>query len=161
MKIDRKIIRKLHINVPGMLLVLVVLGGFLWLNQKPDFSEYHSYAVVGMYFKDYNGGKVPLTEEQFQRITEVYKNDETLYYEWFEPFWDGYEIHLYKTTDMSGQFDIMYTGGLEDKYLMIGKLQKNGHWSWKGWGYYPTKEHNAFRQTEAIIEEAINEAEGK
>lgn len=158
MKIDRKIIRKLHINVPGMLLVLVVLGGFLWLNQKPDFSEYHSYIAY-----DGSGRSVSLTDEQFERITKVYENDETMYYEWFDTFSSesGYTIHLYKTTDMSGEYDIMLTGGVCERHLLeIGREINNGNgvYSWKAWEY---KKQTTAREVIAIIDEAIYEAIGE
>lgn len=113
---------------------------------------YHSYAVVT------ENGDIPLTDEQFQRIVDVYKNDETLYYEWFEALGGGYKIKLYKTKDMSGEYASMYTGGIsDDKFLEINK-KINDEWHKKSWGYY---KQDTARQVDAIIEEAIDQYESE
>ena len=144
MKISKKIVTSLCIIVS---ILAIALFCILWFNQKPNFSKYHSYAVVT------DNGVVPLTDEQFQRIVDVYKNDETLYYEWFEAFFGGYDIHLYKTTDMSGEYDYMTTGNIEDRFLKI-----RGKTWYKSWGY---DKQDTARQINAIIEEAINQSESE
>lgn len=167
MKIGREVIRKLSINFFKTLLilgVLVVLGGFLLLlcyNPKPNFSKYHSYVV-----ERFDGDRVPLSGEQFQRIIEAYGDDIDYMPDWaFEhrtPL-EGYRIELYKTTDMSGECDIMYTGIIildpSDEYaLSIGRKKSNGDYSWKSWEY---EKQTTSRKVIAIVEEAINEAIGE
>lgn len=146
MKIIKKAVVTLCIIVP---ILAVVLYCICWLNQKPIFSKYHSYAVIT------DNGDIPLTDEQFQRIVDVYKNDKTLYYEWFESFHAGYSIRLYKTKDMSGEYDYMTTGNIEDRFLNIGGKT----WDWdKAWGY---DKQDTARQVDAIIEEAIDQYESE
>ena len=148
MKISKKTVIALCIIVPILALVL-------WLNQKPNFSKYHSYAVE-IYDKDLGAYKeMPLTDEQFQRIVDVYKNDETLYYEWFEAFFVGYDIHLYKSKDMSGEYDYMTIGSIEDRFLCISGEIRGKTWD-KAWGY---DKQDTARQVYAIIEEAIEQYE--
>ncbi|MDE7293619.1 MAG: hypothetical protein K2N72_04260 [Oscillospiraceae bacterium] len=161
MKINREMIRKLRIIVPKTLLILVVLGGFLWFNQKPNFSKYHSYVV-----ETFDGDKIQLTDEQFQRIIEAYGDDIKYMPDWaFEHGTprEGRRIELYKTTDMSGECDIMYTGVIffedrDDRALVIGRKKFNGDYSWKAWYY---EKQTTIRKVLAVVDEAINEAEGE
>ncbi|MCM1329466.1 MAG: hypothetical protein NC253_08515 [Ruminococcus sp.] len=109
MKISKKAIVTLCIIVP-------ILAIVLWYYQKPNFSKYHSYAVV---FHDEDLETyidIPLTDEQFQKIAQGYINEKTLHQDTiFERVWmAGYKIKLYKTKDMSGEYDVMWTGGLGD-----------------------------------------------
>ncbi|MBP1548509.1 MAG: hypothetical protein J6A05_00765, partial [Oscillospiraceae bacterium] len=97
MKTSRKIRVSFCIIVPILILVVACI---LYFNQKPNFSAYHSYSVNG----------IPITDEDFQRIVEVYENDKTLSNEWIEAFFAGYSIRLYRTDDMSGVYDYMTTG---------------------------------------------------
>ena len=109
MKTSRKII--VSFCIIAFILIFVV-GCILYFNQKPNFSVYHSYSVNG----------IPITDEDFQRIVEVYENDKTLSYDWFGDLSAGYHLRLYKTDDMSGKYDNMYTGDIIDTYLeMDGK----------------------------------------
>lgn len=74
MKISQKTVVALCIIVPILTLVLIS-----WFNQKPNFSRYHSYAVLN-YDKDLlEFYEIPLTGEQFQQIVDIYSNDETLF----------------------------------------------------------------------------------
>ncbi len=158
MKINREMIRNICTNVFKTLLILgalVVLAGFLWVNQKPNFSKYHSYAIAG------DGGNVPLTDEQFQRIVEAYENDEMHYMIFSDRVCAGYEIYLYKTKDMSGQYDVLRTGDLQTNFIMIYRKTINGDISCKSFEYENSGEENTFRQVQAVIREAINEAKGK
>lgn len=106
MKISKKAVAALCIIVPILSLVLLCV---LWFNQKPNFSKYHSYAVVT------DNGDIPLTDEQFQPVVQAYKNDKTLQIASVERFLGntyktGYQIKLYKTENMTGNYDTMYTG---------------------------------------------------
>lgn len=106
MKISRKAVVALCIIVPILTLVLLCV---LWFNQKPNFSRYHSYAVIT------DNGDIPLTDERFQQVVQSYKNDETLQIASVERllgkvYKTGYQIKLYKSDDMTGFYDTMYTG---------------------------------------------------
>lgn len=102
MKISKKIVAALCIIVP----VLALITGFiLYTNQKPNFSKYHSYAVVT------DNGDIPLTDEQFQQIVQSYMSDNTLEYRWLSPIGpSGHKLILFKSNDMSGNYITMYTG---------------------------------------------------
>lgn len=149
MKISKKIVTTLCIIVP----ILALITGFiLYTNQKPNFSKYHSYAVVT------GNGDIPLTDEKFQRIVDVYKNDKTLYYDWFDEARSyGYEIKLYKSTDMSGEYYSMTTGGTDGLFLRIRRKTNNGYWK-KAWEYF---EKDTMIHVCSIIEEAIEQYESE
>lgn len=102
--------------------------------------------------------EIPITDEQFQRIVDVYENDETLYYELFEAFRDGFTIRLYKTKDMSGKYDIMWTGGRESYVLKIDRQNNNGTWSEKAWRY---KNKDTMNQVTEFIFELIDQSESE
>lgn len=143
MKISKKTVAALCIIVS----ILALITGFiLYTNQKPNFSKYHSYAVVT------NNGDIPLTGEQFQRIVDVYENDDTLQYDWYDSCFAGCEIKLYKTKDISGEYDYMTTGDIMDFYLVINDK------AWKAWTY---NKQDTARQVNAIIEEAIEQYESE
>ncbi|MCM1023416.1 MAG: hypothetical protein NC395_05080 [Prevotella sp.] len=118
MKISKKAIVTLCIIVPILALVLFCI---LWFNQKPDFSKYNSYAVVT------DNGDIPLTDGQFRQVVQAYKNDGTLQIRGVlermleESNKAGYKIKLYKTADMAGNYDTMYTGnsGIGDGSLTM------------------------------------------
>lgn len=100
MKISKKTAAALCIIVPIFALALV-----LRFNQKPNFSKYHSYAVVT------DNGNIPLTDEQFQQIVQSYMSDDTLEYRWLSPLGpSGHKLILFKSNDMSGNYVTMYTG---------------------------------------------------
>lgn len=100
MKISKKTAAALCIIVPIFALALV-----LRFNQKPNFSKYHSYAVVT------DNGNIPLTDEQFQQIVQSYMSDDTLEYRWLSPLGPGgHKLILFKSNDMSGNYVTMYTG---------------------------------------------------
>ena len=106
MKVSKKTAAALCIIVP--ILALVLFCAF-WLNQKPNFSKYHSYAV------ETESDCIPLTDEQFDQVVQLYKNDETLQIASAERLFGnvyktGYQIRLYRSDDMTGFYDIMYTG---------------------------------------------------
>ncbi len=111
MKISKKLAGDLCIIVS---IILIVLGIVLWFNQKPNFSKYHSYAVVT------DNGNIPLTDEQFQQIAQSYICEDTWEYRW-EVHENGYQLFLYKSDDMSGDYVTMYTGvPYPMSYLCIG-----------------------------------------
>ena len=143
MKISRKKVVALCIIIPVIALVILLVLYF----DKPHFSKYKSYSVIT------KNGDIPLTDEQFQRIIQVYEND-TLHYGWFDSFSGGGKIKLYKSGDMSGEYDLMVTGTIMDFYLMIGtpRNDDSGIYNWKA--YYYDKQDTA-RQVFAIIDEAI------
>jgi|GEM_PF-2097775 len=100
MKISKKTAAALCIIVPIFALALV-----LRFNQKPNFSKYHSYAVVT------DNGNIPLTDEQFQQIVQSYMSDDTLEYRWLSPLGpSGHKLILFNSNDMSGNYVTMYTG---------------------------------------------------
>lgn len=134
MKTSRKMRVAFCIIVP---ILILVVGCILYFNQKPNFSAYHSYSVNG----------IPITDEDFQRIAEVYENDKTLSYDCFGELYAGYNLILYKTDDMSGKYDTMYTGDIIDTSLVM-----DGKW----WTYY---NQDTARQVNAIIEEIIEKSE--
>lgn len=102
MKVSKKTVIALCIIVP---ILILVLSCVLWLNQKPNFSKYHSYAV------ETESGIVPLTDEQFQQIVQSYMSDNTLEYRWLSPLGpSGHKLILFKSNDMSGNYITMYTG---------------------------------------------------
>ena len=109
MKISKKTVITLCIIVPILALVL-------WLNQKPNFSKYHSYAV------ETESGYIPLTDEQFQQIAQSYISDDTLEYCWSSKLGPGgHKLILFKSYDMSGNCVNMYTGVSDPMpYLYIG-----------------------------------------
>ncbi len=103
MKISKKTVIALSIIVPILALVLFFV---LWFNQKPNFSKYHSYAVIT------DNGIVSLNDEQFQQISQGYANEETIEYNWLKSggYGSGHKLILYKSYDMSGNCVTMYTG---------------------------------------------------
>lgn len=106
MKISKKTLTALCIIVS---ILVLILFSVLWFNQKPNFSRYHSYAVIT------DNGDIPLTDERFQQVVQSYKNDETLQIASVERllgkvYKTGYQIKLYKSDDMTGFYDTMYTG---------------------------------------------------
>ena len=109
MKISKKTVITLCIIVPILALVL-------WLNQKPNFSKYHSYAV------ETESGYIPLTDEQFQQISQSYISEDTLEYCWSSKIGPaGHKLILFKSYDMSGNCVTMYTGVSDPMpYLYIG-----------------------------------------
>ncbi len=110
MKISKKAITALCIIVS---ILAIALFCILWFNQKPNFSKYHSYAVVT------DNGIVPLTDEQFQQITQSYISED-LQHCWLAHE-SGYRLILYKSNDMSGNCVNMYTGVTYPvSYLCIG-----------------------------------------
>lgn len=102
MKISKKAVKALCIIVS---ILAIALFCVLWFNQKPNFSKYHSYAVVT------DNGNIPLTDEQFQQIVQSYMSDDTLEYRWLSPLGpSGHKLILFKSNDMSGNYVTMYTG---------------------------------------------------
>lgn len=134
MKTSRKI--RVSFCIIAFILIFVV-GCILYFNQKPNFSAYHSYSVDG----------IPITDEDFQRIVDVYENDKTLSYWWYDALPTGYDLRLYRTEDMSGECDYMCTGDIIDMWLVMDG---------KGWTY---DNQNTARQVNAIIEEIIEKSE--
>lgn len=118
MKINKKTVVTFCIIIP---ILAIALFCILWFNQKPNFSKYHSYALV-TYDKDsLEFGEIPLTDEQFQQIVDIYTNDETLCYEYWNAkhyLHDGASIKLYKTNDLSGRCVYMQTGYNDGKHEM-------------------------------------------
>ena len=90
MKISKKTVIALSIIVPILALVLFFV---LWFNQKPNFSKYHSYAVIT------DNGIVSLNDEQFQQISQGYANEETIEYNWLKSggYGSGHKLILYKS----------------------------------------------------------------
>lgn len=113
--------------------------------QKPHFSRYKSYTVVT------DNGEIPLTDEQFQQIVQIYKNDEELHH---EPFADsyivGYKLHLYYSDDMSGKYVGMCPGRIGDRSEMYLHLDGKD---------YSYNKSDTVRQVNAIISEAISQYE--
>lgn len=102
MKISKKTVVAFCIIVP---IFALILFSVLWFNQKPNFSKYHSYAVVT------DNDNIPLTDEQFQQIVQSYMSDDTLEYRWLSPLGpSGHKLILFKSNDMSGNYVTMYTG---------------------------------------------------
>ena len=153
MKIRKKTVVTFCIIIPILAIVLYV---FFLFTQKPDFSKYHSYEVITLH------DDIPLTDEQFQRIVNVYENDETLHFVTSAPS-AGYLIKLYETDDMSGEYDIMSTGGDRGDgslYLIIDR-GKNNNPQYKLWEY---KNPDTMKHVKAIIkeaEEAIDQSESE
>ncbi|MBD5140694.1 MAG: hypothetical protein HDT25_04680 [Ruminococcus sp.] len=148
MKICKKTLIALCIILP----ILVFAAGFiLYVNQQPNFSKYHSYSVVT------DNGGITLTDEQFKQIVDIYKNDKTSYRAWgFDNhYMSGYDIKLYETDDMSGDFVYMITGS-------NGKGgNENGMALWIGHDCFPFENPNTANMVNDIIEEAINCSERK
>lgn len=148
MKISKKAIVTLCIIVS---ILAIVLFCVLWFNQKPNFSKYHSYAVVT------ENGDIPLTDGQFQKIAELYKNDETMYIATLfeDAHMEGYKLKLYKTADMSGNYLTVYTGSSAPitgiTHLKMGN---------KAFGYDEGRD-NIARQIETIIAGAIEQYESE
>lgn len=144
MKISKKAVVELCIIVP---IAALIIGFILYAAQQPNFSKYHSYTVVT------DNGDIPLTEEQFQRIVNVYENDE-LQYNWlsydFTP--RGWEIHLYETDDLRGDYVVMRTGNKGDeREFCIGVGDK----------VYSYKRGNNSNSVNEIIFEAIEQYESE
>ena len=154
MKVSRKKTAALCIIIPMIALVILFLVWYLFFG-KPDFSKYKSYSVV----YDYRQKELQLTDEQFQRIIQVYEND-TLHYGLYDSFTGSYEMRLYKSNDMSGEYDLMETGSIVDFCLLIGthKNDDSGVRDWKAYYYY---KQDTTSQVCAIIREAIEEAESE
>lgn len=160
MKISKKTVVTLCIIITIITILSYVLIVVLWINQKPNFSKYHSYVVVLGYDKDLGNRYVQLTDKQFQQIVDVYKNDKTLNYE-FEGFSGGermYDIRLYKTSDMTGKFDIMVTCDDNSNFL---KIERINEFLLCIFGSYWYIEQDTARQVNAIIEEAIEQSESE
>ena len=134
MKKHKKLKVTIYIIVPILILVVACI---LYFNQKPNFSVYHSYSVDG----------IPITDEDFQRIVDVYENDKTLSYWWYDALPTGYDLRLYRMEDMSGECDYMCTGDIIDMYLVMDG---------KSWAY---DNQDTARQVNAIIEEIIEKSE--
>lgn len=159
MKISKKTVVTLCIIITIITILSYVLIIVLWINQKPNFSKYHSYVVVLGYDKDLGNRYVQLTDKQFQQIVDVYKNDKTLHYE-FEGS-SGvhrYNIRLYKTADMTGKFDIMVTCDDNSNFL---KIERINEFLLCIFGKYWYIEQDTARQVNAIIEEAIEQYESE
>ena len=115
MKISKGLILDLCKIAAILILILCIV---LWYNQKPNFSKYHSYAVA-IYDKDLGDYKqIPLTDEQFQQIANGYVNEETLRVRGLldDAQRNGFMLYLYKSDDMSGQPDAMWTDALAGTY---------------------------------------------
>ena len=138
MKISKKTVIALCIIVPILALVL-------WLNQKPNFSKYHSYAV------ETESGYIPLTDEQFQQIAQSYISDDTLEYCWSSKLGPGgHKLILFKSYDMSGNCVNMYTGVTYPvSYLYLGNRS------------FKFDSSKPIDVAEQIIEEAINQSESE
>lgn len=144
MKISKKTVVALCIIVSILALVAWFI---LYVSQQPNFSKYHSYAVVT------ENGDIALTDEQFQRVIDVYKNDK-LTYNWLsvDAFPLGWEIHLYETNDLSGDYVIMRTGNKgssEEFCISVGDK------------YYFYEKGNNQNLVSEIIREAINQPESE
>lgn len=113
MKISKKAVKALCIIVS---ILILIFGVYLWDNQKPNFSKYHSYAV------ETESGYIPLTDEQFQQISQSYISEDTLEYCWSSKIGPaGHKLILFKSYDMSGNCVTMYTGVSDPMpYLYIG-----------------------------------------
>lgn len=160
MKISKKTVIKLCIIIPILAIVLWLLVIFLWINQKPNFSKYHSY-VVQFYDKNLGDDRyIQLTDKQFQQIVDVYKNDKTLHYE-FEGSPGGermYNIRLYKTADMTGKCDFLETCDDNSNFLKISRIN---YFLLCNFGKYWYIERDTARQVNAIIKEAIEQYESE
>lgn len=138
MKISKGLILDLCRISAILILILCIV---LWFNQKPNFSKYHSYAV------ETESGYIPLTDEQFQQITQNYISED-LQHCWLAHK-TGHRLILYKSDDMSGNCVNMYTGVTYPiSYLCID----NRCFVFDG---------NAPDVAEQIIEEAINQSESE
>ena len=147
MKISKGLILDLCRIAAILMLILCIV---LWFNQKPNFSKYHSYEVVT------DNGDIPLTDEQFQKIVELYKNDETMQMVVWNAntYCQGYHLRLYKTADRSGDYLTVYTGSsapVTSVWLLMGNK----------WFRYDEGRGNVVGQIEAIIEEAIEQSESE
>lgn len=113
MKISKGLILDLCRISAILILILCIV---LWYNQKPNFSKYHSYAVVT------DNGIVPLTDEQFQQIAQSYISEDTLEYRLSSKIGPaGHKLILFKSDDMSGNCVTMYTGvSYPISYLYVG-----------------------------------------
>ena len=113
MKISKSLILDLCRIAAILILILCIV---LWFNQKPNFSKYHSYAV------ETESGYIPLTDEQFQQISQSYISEDTLEYCWSSKIGPaGHKLILFKSYDMSGNCVTMYTGVSDPMpYLYIG-----------------------------------------
>lgn len=140
MKVSKKTVITLCIIVPILALVLFCV---LRLNQKPNFSKYHSYAV------ETESGYVPLTDEQFRQIAHSYINEDSLEYRWSSKIGPaGHKLILFKSYDMSGNCVTMYTGvNYPFSYLDIGNRS------------FVFDSSNPIDTAEQIIEEAIDQYE--
>lgn len=159
MKFNIKTIVALCITVFTFVLALSCVIFVLWINQKPNFSKYHSYKVVLGYDKNLGStGYMQLTDEQFQRIADIYNDDETLCYKWFGDFSGehSYDIILYKAADMTGKSVIMQTYCDNVDFFTIGK--SNDFlvvYFWKAWRI----EQDTSKQVNAVIKELIEQYE--
>ncbi|MDE7289908.1 MAG: hypothetical protein K2N71_10470 [Oscillospiraceae bacterium] len=115
MKISKKTVAALCIIVPILALSAFITWSILYVNQQPNFSKYHSYAVK------IENGIVPLTDEQFRQIAQGYINEETLRVRGLleDAQRAGHVLYLYKSDDMSGEHDIMRTGAKAGTYAEI------------------------------------------
>lgn len=156
MKISKGLILNLCKIAAILILILCIV---LWYNQKPNFSKYHSYVVALGYDKDLGDRRyIQLTDKQFQQIVDVYKNDKTLHYDKGSSGEYRYNIRLYKTADMTDEYDVMCTCGDNANFLRIGRIDDFLlciHW--KTWRV----EQDTARQVNAIIREAIDQYESE
>lgn len=152
MKISKKIVVALCIIVSILAIALLCV---LWFNQKPNFSKYHSYAIL-TYDKDLlEFYEIPLTDEQFQQIVDIYTNDETLFYDYWNAkhyLHDGAYIKLYKTNDMSGRCVYMQTGYNDGKHEMC---------LWIGDKCFPFDNPDTATQVIDILREAFKQYESE
>ena len=142
MKISKGLILDLCRIAAILIFILCIV---LWYNQKPNFSKYHSYAVVT------DNGIVPLTDEQFQQIAQSYIGEDTLEYCWSSKIGPaGHKLILFKSYDMSGNCVTMYTGvSYPIPYLYVGNRS------------FKFDSSKPIDVAEQIIEEVINQFESE
>ena len=154
MKISRKKIVVLCIIIP--IVVFLVLQ-IIYI-QKPHFSKYKSYVVM-----THSGEEIPITDEQFQKIVQVYENDKTLNLGHY-PFsrdgqQGGYTLKLYKSIDLNGDFTYMYTGTNGkggDPYTMCLWIGNTSEYK-----YYPYSNPQTGDNVMTIVREAISQYENE
>ena len=152
MKISKKIAVTLCIIVSILAISLYCVW---WCNNNPYaiFSKYHSYVVDDFYG---NFNDVPLTDEQFKRIVDVYKQDKLSRGGWLDDYQrNGVRIKLYETNDMSGDYVHMVTGtnGKGDGFKTMCL--------WIGDKCFPFDKSDTAEQVNAIIREAIEQSESE
>lgn len=163
MKVSKKTAAALCIIAIFLTLAVPCVLFLLWINQKPNFSQYHSYELKIGFDKD--SGKdiyMQLTDEQFQRIVDMYENDENLYYEWRgkSSGVHKYHIYLYKTADMTGEADSMWMCSDDYNFLKIYRSDAFVNYfllwgSTESWHI----EQSTSKQVNAVIKEFIDQYE--